>query len=290
MRAVLAVALAACVHAQPPAPAQLPAPPPARPPPAHDACADEAARLQPMLDANAALYQRWGDRVIVDPAPLVPAIGELEPLTDRIPAIIVSPNRVSLLGRDGAPPAVAFRVRALLGRDAMATGAVALAIARDTPWREVVELVHALQGEGLARVKLVFAVDRSAVAIADNPIAARLRGADSIEVAREIGRDVGTRCPALGDLFLLRAEDRLQVMARETMAALRSCKCAVSPAELANIYAAIFVPPYVAARTLTLSRTGAVIAASGTATFADAARWIAALAPDAPARFEVSRP
>jgi hypothetical protein len=38
-----------------------------------------------------------------------------------------------MLGRAGPARAIAYRVRSQLGKDAMATSAVALAIARDTP-------------------------------------------------------------------------------------------------------------------------------------------------------------
>jgi hypothetical protein len=61
----------------------------------------------------------------------------------------------------------------------------------------------------------------------------------------------------------------------------------VSPTEVTNLYAALMVPPYVAARTLALSRDGAQIAATKTATFADATRWIVGLATGAAASFSV---
>ena len=291
-RALVLAALAGCPHT----PAQ-PAPPPpsiAQPPPttpqARDACADDAARLQPMLDANVALFQKWGDKLDVDPDPLVPATGELEPVTDRVPIVVVAPHKISLLGRTGPARAIASRVRSLVGKDAMASAAVALAIARDTPWSEVVDLVHALTGEGLGRVKVVFAVDRSAVRVPNNPIVAQLHGrGDPIEIAQNIGRDLGEKCPAIAELFAGRNPDQLQIIARDAAKALQSCQCAAPAAMVANIYDALLVGPYVAVRTIALSSTGAAVAASATATFADAAHGIVALSPNAAASFEVSR-
>jgi hypothetical protein len=289
------LALAACAHAAPaaapaPPPAQAPTPAPTPTPPPPDPCAQEAARIQPLLDANLALFTKWGAAVELDGGAIPPATADLEPITARMPIIIATPKKLEMLGLAGPARSIAYRVRALFGRDTIGTSAVALAVSRDTPWIEVVELLHALQLEGLGHVKFVFAVDRTAVRVPDNPIAEKLRAdhaSGGVDAAHDIGVDFGQRCAPVASLFQHLSVETLQRFAHEAGPALASCHCAVSPTEVASLYAAVMVPHYVAARTLALSRTGTEIAVGRSATFADATRWIVGLAPDAPATFAV---
>ena len=231
------------------------------------------ARIQPALDANLTLSQRWSAAPEeVAPVALVPASGTLERVPEGLPVVTVSSSVITLLHRSEEPSSLRGRLLALGAHD------IVLAVAGKTPWPAVVRLVHELP-IGM-RVYLAFAVDASAARVGDEAVVAQLQKGGAAAF-REVARDQAQRCPAVADLFMARPEELLGVFARDAGKALRTCRCAVTPGELANVYAALLVRPYIAARSVRIGRTGATLAGGRASTFADVARSVIALPADA---------
>src|SRR5262245_7518520 len=211
----------AATTAPPPSPSPTPSPAPAASTAdASDACG--ASKIRPMLASNLALYRAWGDAIDLDTSHLVAASGSLERVVARLPTIEVVGDDVRMLGQLGTTRSIADRVCRLNAPE------LVLAIDRDARWPTVVQLVRDLERAGIAGVRFAFAVDVSAVRLADNPH----RG-QSMAHFRELGADMTTRCPPIGDLFMTANRDEL--LARfevELSTRLAECKCAVTTVEV----------------------------------------------------------
>jgi hypothetical protein len=256
MRGWMLLVIAAACSAPKPHPAAAPAvatpaPAPATPAPA-PAC--DTASIQPMLDANAALSKQWGDGlngVMLDHVALVPAHGDLVAAPGREPVLILTSGHWDW---HGSPR----------GADA-----VVLAVDGATPWNQVVNEAHELGFDHTLR--FAFAVDQHDARLVDNP----LRAGFDVAKARAVGADFQRRCPQAADLFMAH-DDGLAYIAAHAHDALASCGCAVTPAELAQLYDVLFGLDYVAVRTVSYSQHGTPISAKRTASFASVAPMILA--------------
>lgn len=238
-----------------------------------DLCAAAAARLQPAFDANLALFEKLGfPPEALETMDLVTASAELERIPDGLPVVTMTATHLELQRQAGSPRAIRSRLEAL------GAGDIVLAVEGKTPWPTVVQLLKALPTG--TRVHLAFSVDSSTTRIGD-PAAVQQLLAGGVAAFRDRGRDMAQRCPAVGDLFMVRTDDLVDVFARYAVAALRACGCSVSAADLSNVYQAFIVRGYVAGRTFRTTPAGTSLGGAESATFADVAPSFMALSPDA---------